>query len=102
MKVSTPQYTMTYYTIRSLGYDSLFAPADTKSAGGVLFDEFVIYDPRQAYPRYVINYKVTEIGVPAGSVISTKFHKYEILRSRSFDTSNELDYHFCLAEAEMS
>ncbi|KAK2705003.1 hypothetical protein QYM36_017153 [Artemia franciscana] len=71
-----------------------------KSAGGVLFDEFVIYDPRQAYLRYVINYKVTEIGVPAGSVISTKFQKYEILRSRSFDTSNELDYHFRLAEAE--
>ncbi|KAK2704508.1 hypothetical protein QYM36_016789 [Artemia franciscana] len=100
MKVSTSQYTINYYTIRSLGYDSLFAPADTKSAGGVLFDEFVIYDPRQAYPRYVINYKVKEIGVPARSVISTKFQKHEILRSRSFDKSNELDYHFRLAEAE--
>ncbi|XP_065583318.1 uncharacterized protein LOC136042298 [Artemia franciscana] len=100
MKVSTPQYTMTYNTIRSLGYDSLFAPRDTKSAGGVLFDEFVIYDPRQAYPRYIINFKATQMGVPVGSILSAKFQKHEIYPSRYFNPSNELDYHFRVAEAQ--
>jgi len=100
MKVSTPQYTMNYNTIKSLGYDSLFAPRDTKSAGGVLFDEFVIYDPRQAYPRYIINFKATQMGVPVGSILSAKFQKYEIYPSRYFNPSNELDYHFRVAEAQ--
>ncbi|KAK2702413.1 hypothetical protein QYM36_018975 [Artemia franciscana] len=100
MKVSTPQYAMNLGTIRSLGYDSLFAPRGTKNDGGVLFDEFVIYDPRQAYPRYVINYKATQMGVPVGSIPSAKFQKYEIHPSRSFDPSNELDYHFRVAEAQ--
>ncbi|XP_065567081.1 uncharacterized protein LOC136031433 isoform X2 [Artemia franciscana] len=100
MKVSTPQYTMNYNTIKSLGYYSLFAPRDTKSAGGVLFDEFVIYDPRQAYPRYIINFKATQMGVPLGSILSAKFQKYEIYPSRYFNPSNELDYHFRVAEAQ--
>ncbi|XP_065583340.1 uncharacterized protein LOC136042317 isoform X2 [Artemia franciscana] len=100
MKVSTPQYTMNYNTIKSLGYDSLFAPRDTKSAGGVLFDEFVIYDPRQAYPRYIINFKATQMGVPLGSILSAKFQKHEIYPSRYFNPSNELDYHFRVAEAQ--
>ncbi|KAK2705006.1 hypothetical protein QYM36_017156 [Artemia franciscana] len=100
MKVSTPQYIMNYNTIKSLGYDSLFAPRDTKSAGGVLFDKFVIYDPRQAYPRYIINFKATQMGVPLGSILSAKFQKHEIYPSRYFNPSNELDYHFRVAEAQ--
>jgi len=57
MKVLGPKYNMNLETIKNLGYDSIFAPRDTRNQGGVLFDEFVIYDPRQAYPRYIINYK---------------------------------------------
>ena len=36
--------------------DSVFAPRDTKSSGGVANDEFVIFDTRQAVPIYVIHY----------------------------------------------
>ncbi|XP_065562181.1 uncharacterized protein LOC136028329 isoform X2 [Artemia franciscana] len=57
MKVLSPKYNMNLETIKNLGYDSIFAPRDTRNQGGVLFDEFVIYDPRQAYPRYIISYK---------------------------------------------
>ncbi|XP_065567072.1 uncharacterized protein LOC136031431 isoform X2 [Artemia franciscana] len=57
MKVLGPKYNMNLETIKNLGYDSIFAPRDTRNQGGVLFDEFVIYDPRQAYPRYIISYK---------------------------------------------
>ncbi|XP_065567112.1 uncharacterized protein LOC136031445 [Artemia franciscana] len=100
LKVSAHHYQMNLETIRSLGYDSIFAPRDTKSVGGVLFDEFVIYDPRQAYPKYVINYKVTQLGISVDNALSTKFQVHEILPSRSFDSSNELDYHFRVAEAQ--
>ncbi|KAK2704524.1 hypothetical protein QYM36_016801 [Artemia franciscana] len=100
LKVSGHHYQMNLETIRRLGYDSIFAPRDTKSVGGVLFDEFVIYDPRQAYPKYVINYKVTQLGISVDNALSTKFQVHEILPSRSFDSSNELDYHFRVAEAQ--
>ncbi|KAK2708498.1 uncharacterized protein LOC136028328 [Artemia franciscana] len=99
MKVFSPQYNMNLETIKNLGYDSIFAPRNTKSEGGVLFDEFVIYDPCQAYPRYVINYKACQLST-SGSTVATKFQKYEIPPNRLFDPSDELDYHFRVADSQ--
>lgn len=37
-------------------YDSVFAPRGTKDKGGVLNDEFIVYQPTQAFPKYIIYY----------------------------------------------
>ena len=51
---------LTLEKIRHEGYDSVFAPRDTKSYGGVMHDEFVIFDPDQALPRYIIHYTLDD------------------------------------------
>jgi hypothetical protein len=42
--------------VRTAGFDSVFAPRDTRDKGGVQFDEFVIYNPSQALPRYIVHF----------------------------------------------
>jgi len=36
--------------------DSIFAPRNSRGTGGVANDEFVVYDPNKAIPRYIIHY----------------------------------------------
>ena len=48
---------MTGTKLRHEGYDSLFAQRGTKDTGGVLNDEFVVFDPKQAIPRYIVHYE---------------------------------------------
>jgi hypothetical protein len=47
---------LTLEKIRQGRFDSVFAPRDTHTSGGVFNDEFVIYDPDQALPKYIIHY----------------------------------------------
>ena len=61
---------MTLEKIRAEGFDSILAPRDSKSTGGVLYDEFVIYDPDQAIPRYIIHYRTGKNSLAA--VINVK------------------------------
>ena len=42
--------------IRKEGFDSVYAPRDTRANAGVLFDEMIVYNPSQAIPRYVIHF----------------------------------------------
>ncbi|KAJ1495014.1 hypothetical protein T484DRAFT_2272450 [Baffinella frigidus] len=43
--------------VQNAGYDSVFAPREgDRSAGGVLFDEYIVYDPAQAIPRYIVHF----------------------------------------------
>ena len=58
-KVCKADPTLTLEQIRKEGYDSVFAPRDTQNTGGVMNDEFVIFDPDQALPKYIIHYQVT-------------------------------------------
>lgn len=53
--------------IRADGFDSVFAPRDSKATGGVMYDEFVIYDPDQALPRYIIHYRTGQEASPSTS-----------------------------------
>ena len=55
-KVEKADQTLSLEKIRREGFDSVFAPRDTKSSGGVMNDEFIIFDPDQALPRYIIHY----------------------------------------------
>ena len=36
--------------------DSVYARRDTNNQGGVKFDEFIIYNPKRALPKYIIHY----------------------------------------------
>jgi len=54
--VTTPDYNMTFETIRREGFDSAFAPRNTKDQGGVMYDEFIIYNPHQAKVDYVVHF----------------------------------------------
>ena len=51
---------LTLEKIRSEGFDSVLAPRGSKASGGVLNDEYVIYDPDQALPRYIIHYQSSQ------------------------------------------
>jgi len=45
------------------GFDSVYAPRDTRSKAGVKFDEMIVYNPSQAMPRYIVHF---------GSIHSTR------------------------------
>jgi len=99
---------MTDKKLRDEGYDSVFAKRGMKATGGVLNDEFVVFNPKQAIPRYIVHYNemdytglirsIDKALVPAGR----KMEMHHILppkRARSFDA---IEMHFCLAESQFS
>ncbi|KAI5066361.1 hypothetical protein GOP47_0018985 [Adiantum capillus-veneris] len=45
-----------YKTVRK-NYDSVFSVRNSRASGGTEFDEYVIYNPDQALPKYVVHYK---------------------------------------------
>ena len=48
--------TITKESLRKSGFDSVFAPRDTKGSGGVMNDEFIVYDPNQVLPQFIIHF----------------------------------------------
>jgi len=52
------EQSLTLEKIRQEGFDSVFVPRDTHARRGVFNDEFVIYDPDQALPKYIIHYSL--------------------------------------------
>jgi len=52
--------------VQKAGFDSVFAPRDTRNEAGVQYDEMIVYDPDQAIPRYIV-YFGGGIAVPAPS-----------------------------------
>ena len=104
LTVESAQNNMTLAELKKRQCDSLFAKRDTKSKGGVLFDEFVVYDPDQAYPKYIIHY--TKAGVPGNPALNLRFgtnfdtgHK-EVLPTRTLKVDDPLDVHFRIAESQ--
>ena len=47
---------LTLEKINQQGFDSVFAPSNTRATGGVIHDEYVVYHPDQVLPRYIIHY----------------------------------------------
>ena len=47
---------LTLEKINQQGFDSVFAPSNTRATGGVMHDEYVVYHPDQVLPRYIIHY----------------------------------------------
>ena len=95
---------MNFATLQTAGYDSIFAPRNTKQMGGVCYDEYVVYKPAQALPRYVVHYETCGISaiklLPMDPAAGTEMKKHELLPKRGFDPSNPLDMHFRLAESQ--
>ena len=48
------------------GFDSIFAPRNTKGTGGVLFDEFVVFDPDRVLPEYIVHYSKNAVPTTSG------------------------------------
>ena len=108
-KAKTVDKACTWMTSKKLsdeGYDSLFAKRGTKETGGVLYDEFVVFNPKQAIPRYVIHYDkmdftglISNVGkalMPTGQ----KMVKHSILPPKRDRTFDALEVHFALAESQ--
>jgi hypothetical protein len=55
--VCTADNTLSKERLRKERCDSVFARRGTQDTGGVYNDEFVVYDKRQAYVKYIIHYK---------------------------------------------
>lgn len=43
--------------VRNKQYDSVFSMRNSRDSGGTEFDEYIIYNPSQAIPRYVVHYQ---------------------------------------------
>ena len=102
-RVVTADNTLNLKKIRDQGFDSVFAPRDSKSTGGVLNDEFVIYDPDQALPRYIIHFAKTgtpsQVSIPKslGSLAGQKFKLTKVVASRTIDMNDPYGAHFSRA-----
>ena len=95
---------MTAQKLKAEGYDSLFAKRGTRSQGGVLYDEYVVYDTYQALPSFIISYRtqnaLSRIALPGSLVSPNKMTKHLLKESRSVDTNNPLDMHYRTAESQ--
>ena len=81
-------------------FDSIFIYFQNK--GGVFHDEFVVYNPKQALAKYIINFeRITHLETVqlAFRSLSADYCEREMLRSRDF-TSSEDEVYFRVAEAQ--
>jgi hypothetical protein len=92
---------LTGESLRKKGYDSVFAPRGTKGTGGVLNDEFVVFDKRQAFVQYVIHYSTSTAGLPSTKVgqlaaPGKPFQKVKLTPGRTINLNDpmELAYGF--------
>ena len=88
--------------LKTMGYDSVYAKRKTRSTGGVRYDEFVIYNPDQAFPKYIIHYQTPKYDsvIHRVSTSTDTFEKYSILPKREIDRGDSLDIHYRFAESQ--
>ena len=88
-----PDYTLTKQKLRSHGYDSVYAPRGS----AVKNDEFVIFDPDQALPQYIIHF--SDSTVPSPSAYTPQpFAVTKMKASRTVDFTNPFELFANLAE----
>lgn len=104
MTVDSPRSDMTATKLRAQQFDSVFAKRGTKGQGGVLFDEFVVFSPDQALPKYIIHYnKQNSMIVAKAAAIpppSAGYACYRLKQTRSVNTSDPLEIHYRIAESQ--
>ena len=85
--------------ISSMGYDSVYAAAGTL----VKNDEFVVYDPDQALPAYIIHYKQSSVlTLPASPIIraTAPFKKTVVKPRRTLSDKDPHEFIYMLAERQ--
>ena len=105
LTVDKPCNDMTLAKFKRKQHDSLFAKRDTRQSGGVLFDEFVIYNPDQAFPKYIIHYQKSGLPLESPNMMLTfqggfQTARQEVLPSRTLKPGDPLDTHYRIAESQ--
>ena len=104
--VSKADSSLTGESLRAEGFDSVFAPRGTKGSGGVVNDEFVIFDTRQAVVQYVIHYCSTSDGLPGVAQLATTagnvFRKVRLTPGRSVNLNDPLEATYRYAEGHFN
>ncbi len=89
--------TLSNRKLREGGFDSVYAPRGTE----VKNDEFVIFNPSQALPVYIIHF-VNGNGLTSPTQAPTTTKPFEVIKlkpSRSFSANDPKDNYFRIAEA---
>ena len=82
--VQQPDYNLNKQKLRSHGYDSVYAPRGT----AVKNDEFVIFDPNQALPQYIIHFSDTNTVLPP----SPSTHTHQPITVKKMQASRTIDF----------
>ena len=99
---------LTGISLRAEGFDSVFAPRGTKGMGGVVNDEFVVFDPRQAVAHYVIHYSsASTVSLPGArfdqlATGGQPFRKVRMEPGRSIKLGDPFDTAYRYAEGHFS
>ena len=90
---------VTQKILKRLGYDSVFAPRGTD----VQNDEFVVYNPDQTLPKYVIHYQTSSLSSITVNPAPTTapYQTYKITPKRGFDPADTLQMHFRIVESQI-
>ena len=99
---------MTAEKLQDLGYDSLYVKRGTRETTGLLFDECVVYNPKQTIPKYVIHYEVTKYqdkDVVLFCMETNAVERNESMLTHNIEPkremyNNELELHFRIAESQ--
>ena len=97
-QVNSSDPTLTKEKLKQQGFDSVYAPRDTQNTGGVVNDEFVVFDPDQALPKYIIHYTLTpfqSVTIQSLSALTNKtFLVTTILEKRAVDLNDPYKPHY--------
>jgi hypothetical protein len=92
---------LTKERLKSEGCDSVFAPRGTKGSGGVLNDEFVVFDTRQAFVKYVIHYENASASHPSFKSLACPdqaFRTVTMMPGRVVNVNDPLENSYRFAE----
>ncbi|XP_046848921.1 NFX1-type zinc finger-containing protein 1-like [Xenia sp. Carnegie-2017] len=94
LTVKEADYTLNKKKLRSQNCDSVYAPRGT----AVINDEFVIFDPNQALPQYIVQFSNSKnVLPPSPSIYTTKSFSIKRMypsREINFQDPFEMYYHF--------
>ena len=87
--------------------DSVYAIRNSKATGGVENDEYVVFDPRQAIVRYIIEFAMANVSdrsnakslAALAETSNKKFLLKNVKSSRKFDMNDPYDSHYRNAES---
>jgi hypothetical protein len=87
--------TISKQSLREEKFDSVFAARNSI----VINDEFVIYDPHQAVPKYIIHYTSSNTMPKFASQLNVgqTFQKFQLIPTRTYDNTNPKDYYCRMA-----